>query len=169
MSSFYTQTALSALALVGSMCLHGVAAPASTAKSPQLVGKALTIVCKVTPTSSASTGVVLAQGGGQRGYALYLKGGKPIFFVRQAGKLYTAKATTSPKGAFTLEAHLRKDGAMTLAVNGSVVAKGKAPGLFAVQPQDPMSVGQDTLSAVGDYKAPSPFKGKVQNVKVSTQ
>lgn len=170
-------SALTALALLGGTSLCAFAAPIGSAKAsgakapktPQLVGKALTISCKVTPKARASSGVVLAQGGEMRGYVLFLKAGKPVFCVRQKGKLYTAKAASAPTGTFTLEAHLKKDGAMTLAVNGSIVARGKAPGVFAVQPMDPLSVGQDTLSAVGDYKAPSPLAGTVQNVKVSTQ
>jgi hypothetical protein len=169
---FQIQTIMAALAIVGSTSVYCTAAPKSNAKSstsPQLVGKTLTITCKVTPKSATGNGVIVAQGGSQRGYVLYLKAGKPIFSVRQQGKLYTAKSSATPKGSFTLEAHLRKDGAMTLAVGSAIVARAKAPGLFAVQPKDPLSTGQDTLSAVGDYKAPYPFAGKVQNVKVSAQ
>ncbi|RYX84814.1 hypothetical protein EON83_07680, partial [bacterium] len=135
--------------------------------SPQLVGKAITITCSVTP--EAPSGVILAQGGIQRGYALHLDEGKPVFSVRQQGELYTAAAPTAPAGKFTIEAHLEKDGTMTLAVNGAIVARGKAPGVFTVQPQDPLSIGEDDLSAVGDYKSPNPLKGKVENVKVDTK
>ena len=135
--------------------------------SPQLVNKALTITADVTP--QARDGVILAQGGDQRGYALHLKDGKPIFSVRQNGQLYAIAAATAPEGKFALEAHLEKDGAMTLAVNGMIVARGKAPGVFTVQPQDELSIGEDALSAVGDYKAPNSLKGTVENVKVVTQ
>ncbi len=134
--------------------------------NPQLVGKALTITCTVTPKSPG--GVILAQGGDQRGYALYLDEGKPTFIVRQQGTLYTAAAPTAPTGTFSLEAHLEKDGAMTLAVNGTIVANAKAPGVFTVQPKDELSIGEDTQSAVGDYKLPFPLEGKVENVKVTT-
>lgn len=148
---------------------HDVVKPKSagttdSTSNPQIVGKALTITCKVTP--KAPSGVILAQGGDQRGYALYLDEGKPVFIVRQQGKLYTAASTNVPGGSFSLEAHLQKDGTMTLAVNGAIVARGKAPGVFTVQPKDELSIGEDSLSAVGDYKAPYALEGKVEDVKV---
>jgi hypothetical protein len=68
-----------------------------------------------------------------------------------------------------LEAHLEKDGSLTLAVNSAIVARGKVPGLFAAQPKDELSIGEDSQSAVGDYAAPYPFKGKVESVEIKTQ
>lgn len=133
--------------------------------SPQIVGKALKITCDVTP--DAPDGVILAQGGNQRGYALSLRDGKPVFSVRQAKKLFLATAPTAPQGHFSLEAHLEPDGVMTLSVNGKIVARGKAPGVFTAQPADELSIGEDILSAVGDYAAPHPFKGRIENVKVN--
>ncbi|RYG59642.1 hypothetical protein EON80_25500, partial [bacterium] len=84
-----------------------LSAPAET-PSPNLVGKTLTINCKVTPESP--DGVILAQGGAKVGYALLLRGGKPVFIVRQKGQIFSAEATSVPNGPFTLEAHLLKDG-----------------------------------------------------------
>jgi len=55
---------------------------------------------------------------------------------------------------------------MTLAVNGKTVAQGRAPGLFTVQPTDPLSIGEDTLSAVGDYIPPNALAGNVEKVKI---
>jgi arylsulfatase A-like enzyme len=134
--------------------------------TPQIVGKALTITCDVTPQSR--DGVILAHGGDQRGYALHLQEGKPIFSVRQNGKLYVIAAPSAPQGKFSLEAHLETDGTMTLAVEGIVVARGKAPSVFTVQPLDAFSIGEDVQSAVGDYMAPNPLKAKIENVKVRT-
>ena len=134
--------------------------------SPQLIGQALTITADV--TTDASNGVILAQGGLQRGYAIYLQNGIPTFCVRQNEVLYAAASQSKvPARKFSVEAHLEKDGAMTLAVDGVIVARGKAPGVFTTQPQDELSIGQDTQSAVGDYKAPNALRGKVENVKVS--
>jgi hypothetical protein len=142
-------------------------AQAAPKASPKIVKKELTITCAVTPLSK--NGVVLAQGGSVRGYVVYLKGGKPIFSVRQNGKIYNAAAKVSPKGRFLVEAKLAKDGKMSLAINGKVTATGKAPGLFAIQPKDELSTGKDTMSAVGEYKAPNPLQGKIENVKVVTK
>ena len=133
--------------------------------SPQIAGKPLDIRCDVTP--QATDGVILAQGGDQRGYALYLKAGRPVFGVRENGELYVAAAPDAPKGRFSLQARLETSGVLTLAVNGKIVAHGKAPGVIAVQPQDALSIGEDVLSAVGDYPSPNPLKGKVENVQIT--
>lgn len=139
--------------------------PKAQDTTPQIAGQPLDVRCEV--TALAADGVILAQGGNERGYALYLQGGRPVFGVREAGILYTAAASAMPEGRFSLEARLGQDGAMTLSVNGVVAARGKAPGVIARQPQDGLSIGEDTLSAVGDYPPPHPLKGKVENVRVS--
>jgi len=133
--------------------------------TPQIANRALTIRCDVTPRSP--DGVILAQGGRQHGYALHLHHGLPVFSVRIAGKLYAIAATEPLAGKSAFEAHLKTDGTMTLAINGRVVAQGKAPGLIPVQPQDELSVGEDTRTAVGDYTAPHPLQGTVENVSIS--
>ncbi|MCW3053999.1 MAG: sulfatase [Chthonomonadales bacterium] len=134
-------------------------------ESPQIAGQPLTIRCDVTPL--APHGVILAQGGNKHGYALSLQAGKPIFSVREDGKLTAAVAPEIPIGRFTLEARLEKNGSMTLAVNSKIVAHAQASGLIAVQPQDALSIGEDTLSAVGDYNPPHPLKGTVENVVIT--
>lgn len=135
--------------------------------SPQIAGQPILIRCDV--TTQFSNGVILAQGGNQRGYALYLKAGRVVFAVRENSTLFTAAAASAvPKGHFSVTAHLEKSGAMTLSVNSKVVARGKAPGVIALQPQDALSIGEDTLSAVGDYAPPFPLKGRVQNVQITT-
>ena len=135
--------------------------------TPKIAGKALIISCDVTLESR--DGVILAQGGNQYGYALHLKDGKPIFSVRENRTLYTAAAPDAPTGKFSLEARLEKDGAMTLSVDGKIVARGKAPGPIQNQPAEELSIGQDTRVAVGDYTAPNPLIGTVENVKVTAQ
>lgn len=135
--------------------------------TPQIIGKELTITAKVTSNAPEANGVILAQGGNKQGYSLYLDAGKPVFAVRQRGQLFLATSTTTPTSPFSLEAHLEKDGTMTLSVNGTIVAHGKAPGLFAAQPAEGFAVGQDTQVAVGNYTAPNPLGGKVENAKVN--
>jgi hypothetical protein len=134
---------------------------------PRIAGRALIITCTVSPRSRE--GVILAQGGNQNGYALHLKNGKPIFSVRVRRMLYTAAAPDALEGTVSLEAHLEKDGTMALAVGGSIVARGKAPGPIPVQPGEELSIGSDTQVAVGDYTAPHPLDGTVTDVKVTTK
>jgi arylsulfatase len=135
--------------------------------APQIANKPLTIRCDVTPQSR--DGVILAQGGRQRGYALHLKEGKPVFSVRENEKLSAITAPDAVEGRFSLEARLEKDGAMTLGINGKIVARGSAPSLITAQPIDGLSIGEDTQSAVGDYTPPHPLKGTVENVRILTE
>ena len=141
---------------------------AQTLPTPQIANRPLTIHCDVLPNEENRSGVLLAQGGNQQGYALHLDAGKPVFSVRENGKLTTIAAAQATKGKFTLEARLQKDGTMTLAVNGTITARGKAFGLIPVQPKDGLTIGEDTLSAVGNYAPPHPFHGKVENIRVET-
>ena len=135
--------------------------------APQVANKPLTITCDVTPRSR--DGVILAHGGNQFGYALHLKDGKPIFSVRANRTLYTAAAPNVPDGKFTLEAHLEKDGTMTLAVNGKIVGRGKAPGPIHNQPAEALSIGKDTRVPVGDYAAPHPLQATIENVVITAK
>lgn len=140
----------------------GAGAPAT----PQIANRPLRIRCDVQPESR--DGVILAQGGRQHGYALHLEDGRPVFSVRIAGRLFSVKAPEAPAGRFSLAAALEQDGAMRLSINGREVAAGKAPGLIPTQPQDELSVGEDTRTAVGNYQAPHPLQGTVENVSVSS-
>lgn len=139
---------------------------ASGFATPQIARQPLSIRCEVNPTSP--DGVILAHGGREQGYALHLDQGRPVFSVRIDGELFVAAATTAPTGPFTLEARLEKDGRMTLAVNGKIVAEGRAPGLIPSQPKDELSIAEDARTAVGDYVAPNPLPGKVENVEIRT-
>jgi hypothetical protein len=143
--------------------VHG---PLSSA--PQIANKSLTIACEVEPQSR--DGVILAQGGNQQGYALWLRDGQLLFSVRINGRLTSIAAREMPAGGrFALTARLNRDGAMQLLVQGRVVAEGKAPGLIPTQPVDELSIGQDVRTAVGDYVAPYPLQGKIENVRVQPE
>ena len=67
-----------------------------------------------------------------------------------------------------MRATVHEDGALALLVDGKQVAEGKAAGLIPQQPRVGFSVGAAANAAVGDYDIPSPFKGKVTNVRVKT-
>ena len=139
--------------------------PASHA--PQIANKTLTITCDVEPQSR--DGVILAQGGNQQGYALWLRDGQLLFGVRINGKLTSIAAKETPAGRFAIAARLNCDGTMQLLVDGRITAEGKASGLIPAQPVDELSIGQDVRTAVGDYAAPYPLLGKIGNVRVQTE
>jgi arylsulfatase A-like enzyme len=135
--------------------------------SPQIANKPLTITCEVEPR--AHNGVILAQGGNQQGYALWLREGQLVFGVRIHGQLTSIAARETPCGRITIAAKLSRDGGMQLMVNGRTVARGQAPGLIPTQPMDELSIGQDARTAVGDYTAPCSLPGKVEKVRVQTE
>lgn len=143
------------------------AAPSAAITTPHIANVPITIRCDVVP--QGRNGVMLAQGGRQQGYAVHLEDGCPVFSVRIAGQVFEVKALEVTAPRFTLEASLARHGAMRLAINGREVARGKASGLIPSQPQDELSIGEDTRTAVGNYVAPHPFAGKVENVKVVTE
>ena len=127
---------------------------------PPIQNRPLKITAHVALNATNVTGVILAQGGREYGYALHLKQGQLIFSVRR-NTVVTA-TTPVPLGGrqADLEAELLKDGAMVLRVDGKVVAEGNAGGLIERQPVDALCIGRDDQSAVGDYQPPLMLKGK---------
>jgi arylsulfatase len=139
--------------------------PSNEEPAPPIAGRPFQVSCDVAPQSS--DGVILAQGGNQYGYALHLAEGNLVFSVRIQKQVTSITADQTPQGSFHLSAQLLRDGRMVLAIDGKQVAAGKAPGLIPVQPMDGLSVGRDSDSAVGEYTAPFPLQGKVENVNVT--
>jgi len=135
-------------------------------EAPEVANHALVISAEIEP--AGTNGVIIAQGATANGYALYLQDGKPALAIRSDGELTTVIAT-EPLGAghFKIEGKLAADGAITITVDGRQVAAGHAPGLIATQPGRGLTVGSNDLS-VGDYAAPNPFAGKIENVRVQT-
>ncbi len=78
----------------------------SAAEAPQVARKALRISVEVEP--KAPSGVIVAQGGSARGYALYLRDGKPVFAVLEDKRLVSISAAEAPVGRFGLVARLAR-------------------------------------------------------------
>ncbi|MEE2643008.1 MAG: LamG domain-containing protein [Planctomycetota bacterium] len=119
-----------------------------------------------TVTGKQPSGVVLAQGGRQHGYAVSLEEGRVHFDVRKDTKVTRISSPLQYSGTTTIKATLLPK-QMTLQVNGVIVARGESPGLIQVQPQDELSLGEDTQTAAGNYQPPNKFSGKIiaSNVK----
>jgi hypothetical protein len=112
-------------------------------------------------------GVVLAFGGSKLGYGLFLKDGKPCFAVRNNSELGTASADEKlPDGWVHLAGVLTPEGKLHVFVDGKLAATGKAPALIAEEPANAMEIGEDASSAVGDYQAPFPFTGTIDEIRV---
>ena len=133
-------------------------------QSPRVANHALVVSAEIEP--AGTNGVIIAQGAGANGYALYLKDGKLVFAIRNQRQLTTVTAD-GPLGAghFKVEARLAAGGKVTLLVDGRQVGAGQAPGLIATQPGRGLTVGTGN-QPVGDYEAPDTFAGKIEKAQV---
>ena len=140
-------------------------AAAAAAASPDVAQRPLRIVAKVRSVSSATKGVILAQGGREQGYALHLIDGKPVFDVRINSKVTRLVAEHGDQSTIRLEATLDRE-LMTLAVDAQAAISKPSPGLIPVQPKDALSIGLDELTSAGDYESPNRFEGIIISTEV---
>jgi len=134
-------------------------------QAPQVAEHGLVVSAEI--DAKEPKGVILAQGGGANGYALFVQDGKLAFALRAKRTLTTVVAGKALEaGPRKVEAQLAADGKITLSVDGQPVGEGKAPGLMPAQPKEALTVGDDGRSAVGEYTAPNTFSGKVEKATV---
>ncbi len=136
-------------------------------KSPSLnpTGKPITIEAWVTATRPQ--GVIVARGGPAEGFALVLQEGRPTFLVRAGSDLKTVQGKKRIVGGWHHVAGvLHEDFTMKLYVDGEVAGEGKAASLLTNDPAQGMEVGMDAQSSVGEYQAPLPFTGVIDEVRL---
>jgi outer membrane protein assembly factor BamB len=136
-------------------------------KSPSLNPAAKPLTVEAWVKAGQPNGVILARGGNAQGYALYLQRRNPCFAVRTNQKLSLAVADqkigrqwTHLAGILTVEKEIK------IYLDGKLAASAKAQGLIAEDPHDPMEIGADENSTVGQYKGPSPFAGLIDEVRI---
>jgi arylsulfatase A-like enzyme len=119
----------------------------------------------------AAHGVILAQGGQNFGYALYMENGRPGFVVRQGRRLIKTEAAESiPAGEVTLTVELTAKSAV-LSANGREVAAGEG-GVLHQNPSEGLSIGYDfvreptKLSCVGEWDGENRFSGTIESVEI---
>ena len=134
-------------------------------KSPAIAGRAFTITAKF-DTGAAKEGVILAQGGSAHGYALFMAGGRLTFLVRSASGMASATTAAAVAGPHTAVARLDAKGVLTLAIDDRPAATATARGPMTTMPVDGLDVGRDTAGAVGPYRAPHQFLGKIESVVI---
>ncbi len=136
-------------------------------QSPVIENKPIEIHCSVVP-GQASDGVLVAQGGKENGYVVYVENGNACFSVRIKSRLTTIKSVVRvPEIPFRIEAILAEGGAMSLRVDGVEVASGNAGSLLTAQPGMGFSIGQDAFSPVGSYELPFTYSGEVSEVFIN--
>ena len=131
-------------------------------KAPNIAKRAFAVSATI---DGDKEGVIVAQGGTNHGWALYVANGNLSFATRIGGKLTIATIEDGlPGGKIDVSAELNKKGIVTLTAGESSV-EGKV-GVMADMPLDGLQAGQDTGGEVGPYKIPNPFKGSIKNLKV---
>ncbi len=115
----------------------------------------------------AADGVILSQGGGSHGFALYLRDGVPQFAVRSQGKLSLVSGKDKLRlGEWAhLSGTLNDLGEIQLRVEGKLVASAVS-GPIAAKPFDKMEVGNDSSNRVSEYGAATGWKGLIEDVRV---
>ncbi len=135
----------------------------SNTKSPNIANRPLNLSFEVTPDPARPDGVIASHGGEFHGYSIYVKQGQLVFAVRHNKELFEIQSDAPGEGPFVVEARLKKDGSLLLAIDGEEVAKGKAPGLITNRPNEGALLRDDDQSPVGKYSTPFPYRGQVKN------
>ena len=140
-----------------------VSVPRSPSLNPK--GKALTLEAWV--RSEKPSGVVVARGGPNHGFALIVTKGRPRFLVRRQDKLTFATSPTRIIGRWVhLAGQLDTDGQMRLFVNGKLAGRAKAAGALTADPAQAMEIGADDKGSVGTYRTPFGLTGTVDDVRL---
>lgn len=129
------------------------------------------IVMRATVAKRASgnlQGVIMAQGGKDNGYGLFIQDGKLNMVVNQKGKSYKATSTKPLPAEFDLTALLEKNGQMTVKVDGKTFAKAKAPSGFTKPLVGNVRSGEDfdNENKIGKYEGTFQFEGNLQNISL---
>jgi arylsulfatase len=135
------------------------------ADAPRIDGRAFRV--SVSFEMGDGDGVLLAHGGSNWGYALYIEDGKLVGALRHGGKLTkVASPEKLKKGLRLATLALGPDGRVALSIGRDIVARRRAPGPLRAQPVDGLEVGRDAVGAVGEYTAPNVFEGQIRSAQV---
>jgi arylsulfatase len=133
-------------------------------EAPAIANRPFTI--RTTFDASSPEGVIVAQGGSNHGFTLFLQEGKLTFLVRAGGKATSVTTEQAIHGRHTAVAELKADGTLQLSVDGGLAAQARAPGLLTTMPTDGLDVGSDEGGLVGPYSSRNPFGGSIDSVNL---
>ena len=141
----------------------GVIFPSDAKLDPS--GKPITVEAWAFPDSG--NGVLVAHGGPAQGYALALRDGEPVFYVRSSSDLGTVAAVEPlGQGWHHIVGVLDTNRALHLYVDGALAASSTAPALIANRPAQPLEFGVDSHGSVGDYEVDFPYAGLLDEVAI---
>jgi len=146
--------------------------------APSVKNKSHTITADVVIPSEGAEGALIAMGGDEAGYALYVKDNKLIYSFNYYSYYHYKVASTTevPNGKVQLKMDFKYDGGgpgkggiATLFINGKQAGKGRIektiPGKYGF---DEMDIGMDLSGPVSeDYKPPFKFSGQIEKVSIN--
>lgn len=136
---------------------------------PDIAGKEITVKASVVKDEEKDLrGLIIAHGGKEDGYGVFIQDGKINFVVRQSGKTYTAQSTGRLPKRFELVARLSANGEMNILVDGKLVGKAKAPSLFMSALSYGLRTGRDVKdeNRISNNEGEFRFQGNFQNASL---
>jgi arylsulfatase len=134
------------------------------AHAPDFTQKGFEIIVSM-KRGKEKDGVLVSHGGINSGYSLYLDDGRIVFACRNNGDL---KKISSPKVLpsenITVTAKLTSEGLALVFLDNQLLVQPGSFELIKTFPQDPLEVGNDSLSSVSDYQRRTKFKGEISKV-----
>jgi putative membrane-bound dehydrogenase-like protein len=133
---------------------------------PDVTGKEIMIKGTISKAEQRSLqGVVMAQGGKNAGYGIYIQNSRLHFVVKQDDKVFKATSIDTLPEKFDFLATLTANGQMSLNIDGKEVGKAKAPSLFKQPLNQGVRISQDFNSEdrMGDYEGTFFFTGNMQS------
>jgi arylsulfatase A-like enzyme len=155
------------------------------ASSPRLAGRAHRIDAEVMIPASGAEGVIIAQGGRQGGFTLYIKAGRVTYETSSFGHLTGSLVSSEPLGAgkASIVVEVSPAGAVVersgqpgallrpipvlarLQVNGKPAGEARFAGFSGAG--DTFDIGSDLVSPVSPkYSSPFAFTGKIDAVTI---
>ena len=138
----------------------------SKADAPVTMKQSITM--KIELSKESTEGVVIAQGGTNHGWSLYLQGGLLKFATRINGELtviHSGQPWDSDTKAIVVT--YKRDGILRVTRGDDVLLMGKTGGAMIEMPIDGLQVGQDQGGAVGNYEQPYSLDGEVHRIELA--
>ncbi len=134
--------------------------------APYAVGKDVEVRIRL---AAHGDGVVVAQGGSSHGWSLWIEKGRTAVAVCRAGRRHVVRGGQLPEGCRDLELSILHGGRVEVRADGASLLLGELPGGLVEHPVDGLEVGQDRAGAVGPYRAPNRFTGRIERVLVTVR
>jgi arylsulfatase len=142
-------------------------------KSPALHCAQTAWSVEATVQAEKPDGVILAYGGTQHGYSLFLKSGKPAFAVRIDGEVFTVSAENVAENIsdtvnkrVTLKSVITPEKKAELYVNSKKTATINLPDFILENPVEALQIGTDLGGKVNGLELPV-FKGWIEQIEIS--